>query len=248
MDLGAIGVEQHPHVATRLESMPVSPGEIGRAAESLERIGGDSVAGETFDNRAHSLRERRADRVCELTRLAQLVGAGVIGQQRLVTEGPTACRHIGPLLEIDRVQRRTASAPDRRRSAEPALAIGMERAMQRFVDNVALVKRLSLFVTRECPRLDDEYRTILPQEFERQTDAGRAPSDDAYIGVEASSVFNQFGVVNHSATPGTGPMMTALRILGAPSSCRLSGPSRRGTSNEQHSRYIATTLAAKTSS
>src|SRR5512132_4696549 len=202
VDLGAIGVEQHPHVATGPEPMPISSGEIGGAAEALERIGRYPVAGKTFDDRAHTLRERRADRVCELARLAQLVGAEVVGQQGLVTEGPTARRHVGSLLEVDRIERHTAPTPNRRRSAEPALAISMERTMPRLVDNLALVERLRRLVARRCPRLDHEYRTFLPQEFEREGDAGRTPADDAYIRVERGSVFDQLRVVDHPTPPG----------------------------------------------
>ena len=74
--------------------------------------------------------------------------------------------------------------------------------MQRLVDNLALVERLRRLVARRCPRLEDQYRTIVPQEFERQGDAGRAPSDDAYICVERGSVFDQLRVVDHPTTPG----------------------------------------------
>lgn len=100
-------------------------------------------------------------------------------------------------------------------------------------------------------RLDDEYGTILPEELERQTDAGRAPSDDAYIGVETGSVFDQLRVVDHSTTPGrTGPIVSARRMIMQPPAsmpAHWSITTRVGTSNEQYVRYIPTTRAAKIS-
>lgn len=196
-----VRMQQDAHIARLAQPPAVARAEIGRAAEALDRVGGEIRAGKAFDHRPRRRVEGLARRVFEFPGFAQSIGVGIIRREIRRTDRPAAVGQVIACFEVDGIEGHAAPAPDRGGAAETALPVAIGRAVQPRIGDGSGVQILSRPLGSCAPGLEDEHFAPIADEAQRHGDARGARADDADIGVKRRAVRQVVGVQNHAANP-----------------------------------------------
>ena len=197
----AVCMQQYPHRLCGGEAVAIAPPEIRRATEPLDALGGEVGRREVPQQGAHAAGNGALCVVGAVAGLAHRIGARIVGCHGVVPDGPAAMGNPGPRLEVDRIERDAAAAPDGRRTAEAPLPVFVRRTVQRGVRDLARVERLRRGLFCGAAGLEQHDPEAGPEQFECQRDARGAGSEDAEIGLDRRSAHDGPGVADHGLAP-----------------------------------------------
>src|ERR1700712_130465 len=158
----------------------------------------------TTQQRPHAARCRQTRIVFVFARLAECIRGGVVVFDVVVADRPARMLDPRPGLEVDRVERDTAAAPERSTAAETTLPVFIRRTVQRFVHDLASIQSLCFGGGSKVARLEQQDALAGAGKFHRQGDPGRAAADNADIGVDHGATNNLVRVLYHRLGSSTG--------------------------------------------
>ncbi len=167
------GVMDHPHVGRQVEPLPVAPPEVHRRAPAPQPpVLQEALAVADHERLGH--RQGLGVLILERTEVAVLVGAGVVRVQRVRADRPAAPRNPVAVLEVDRLERRAATAPLGGRAPQTALAHQLERIVVGARLELPAARILALVLRPRATRLEEHHLEAGARELEGGGHAGRA--------------------------------------------------------------------------
>ena len=175
------GVGDHADVRCLKEIVAARGAEAFRGLIEVPEAGGEGIAEVAWRPTLHALPGGRA--IDGRTQLEDLVREAITRFEILVADGPAAEGHPGLGLEVVRVQRHAASAPDIRGAAEePQPRIDQVVVLVARVPAAAEIGDVRLVIETAGFEQTDVERCV--EQTAGQADAGRTGADDADVGLD----------------------------------------------------------------